>query len=145
MIHPFSFEEALRHRGHPIPERPDFLSARERFTLERRGMAVTYVRTPEGHEVDFLARSATGEIVLIQVSSDPADALTAERELQALEAAGRLYPKAVRRLLTLTRDAMPTDVPAGIRVQPAYEWMLEGLLPAALTPSPKPASIRHRS
>ncbi len=94
--------------------------------LERRGMAVTYVRTPEDHEVDFLARSATGEMELIQVSSDPTDDLTAERELRALEEAGRVYPKAGRRLLTLTLDSMPAKVPAGIRVQPAYEWMLTG-------------------
>ena len=94
--------------------------------LERRGMAVTYVRTPEDHEVDFLARSPTGEMELLQVASDATEPATAERELRALEEAGRLYPKAVRRLLTLTQDAMPTDVPAGIRAQPAYEWMLTG-------------------
>jgi predicted AAA+ superfamily ATPase len=94
--------------------------------LERRGMAVTYVRTAEDHEVDFLARSATGEMELIQVSSDPTDDLTAERELRALEEAGRIYRKAVPRLLTLTFDAMPANVPAGIVAQPAYEWMLTG-------------------
>lgn len=94
--------------------------------LERRGMAVTYVRTPEGHEVDFLARSATGEMDLLQVASDASDPSTAQRELRALEEAGRLYPKAVRRLLTLTQDAMPKDVPASVLAQPAYEWMLTG-------------------
>jgi hypothetical protein len=99
--------------------------------LERRGMAVTYVRTPEDHEVDFLARSPTGEMELLQVASDATEPSTAERELRALEEAGRLYPKAVRRLLTLTQDAMPKDVPAGIRAQPAYEWMLTG--PAGLS------------
>jgi predicted AAA+ superfamily ATPase len=92
--------------------------------LERRGLAVTYVRTPENHEVDFLARSATGETELLQVASAAAEASTLEREVRALEEAGRLYPKAGRRLLTLTHDAMPTDAPAGIRVQPVYEWML---------------------
>ena len=94
--------------------------------LERRGLAVTYVRTLGDHEVDFLARSATGEMDLVQVSSDATEAATAERELRALAEAGRLYPKAVRRLLTLTQDATPTDVPAGVLVQPAYEWMLAG-------------------
>ena len=29
--------------------------------LERRRCEVTYVRTPDGHEVDFLARSPTGD------------------------------------------------------------------------------------
>jgi len=94
--------------------------------LERRGMAVTYVRTTEGPEVDFLARSATGEMELLQVAADATEDSTAGRELQALEEAGRLYPKAVRRLLTLTQDAMPKDVPAGILAQPAYEWILTG-------------------
>jgi len=91
--------------------------------LERRGMAVTYVRTPEGHEVDFLARSPAGRSELIQVSADPTDAATSERELRALDEAGRLFPKAARRLLTLTRDTVPA-VPPGIQAQAAYEWML---------------------
>jgi hypothetical protein len=100
--------------------------------LERRGLAVTYVRTAEDHEVDFLTRSATGETELLQVASDATEASTLEREVRALEEAGRLYPKAGRRLLTLTHDATPAEVPAGVRVQPAYEWMLMG--PAERSP-----------
>jgi predicted AAA+ superfamily ATPase len=92
--------------------------------LERRGHGVSYVRTPEGHEVDFLARRAGGEVELIQVSADASDPATAERELRGLAEAGRLFPKARRRLLTLTRDAQPSSVPLGVAVQPAYEWML---------------------
>jgi len=92
--------------------------------LERRGMTVTYLRTPEGHEVDFLARSATGETELLQVVSDATAPDVAEPEIQALEEAGRLYPRAVRRLLTSTRDALPRGTPEGILAQPAYEWML---------------------
>lgn len=106
--------------------------------LERRGRAVTYVRTPEGHEVDFLARNATGETELLQVSSDPSDAVTAEREIRALEEAGRLYPKAVRRLLTVTQDAVPADLPASILAQPAYEWLLAG------PGEPRPVAKRRR-
>ena len=34
VIHPLSFEEALQQRGLPVPERPDFLSARERSAIE---------------------------------------------------------------------------------------------------------------
>jgi predicted AAA+ superfamily ATPase len=92
--------------------------------LERRGMTVTYLRTPEGHEVDFLARSAAGETELLQVVSDATTRDVAEPEIQALEEAGRLYPRAVRRLLTSTRDALPRSAPQGILAQPAYEWML---------------------
>jgi uncharacterized protein len=34
VIHPFSFEEYLRHHGRQVPERPDFLAAPERSALE---------------------------------------------------------------------------------------------------------------
>ena len=35
VIHPFSFEEYLRHHALPVPKRPSFLPARERSALER--------------------------------------------------------------------------------------------------------------
>jgi predicted AAA+ superfamily ATPase len=92
--------------------------------LERRRCAVTYVRTPQGREVDFLARYGTGEEDLIQVCADARDAQTAERELRALDEARTLHPKAAARLLTLTRDGLPAVVPPGVAAQPAYEWML---------------------
>ena len=41
--------------------------------LERRRFEVTYVRTHEGYEVDFLSRDATGEMELIQVCADLSD------------------------------------------------------------------------
>jgi hypothetical protein len=94
--------------------------------LERRGMSVTYVRTPEGNEVDFLARRAGGPEQLIQVAADATDPATAEREMRALGEAGRMHPLAARLLLTLTHDALPAHVGAGIVAQPAYEWLLAG-------------------
>ncbi len=92
--------------------------------LERRRMEITYVRTPGGYEVDFLARRPGKEAELIQVCADSGTAEVAERELRALEDVAKMYPKATRRLLTLTRDSMPTDVPKNVVVQPAYEWLL---------------------
>jgi hypothetical protein len=92
--------------------------------LERRRCEVTYVRTPEGHEVDFLVRLPDGGEELIQVCAEASDPTTAARELRALVEAEALHPHATRRLLTLTRDAAPKEVPKGIAVQPAYEWML---------------------
>ena len=92
--------------------------------LERRRLAVTYVRTPGGLEVDFLARGASGEADLIQVCADASDPATAERELRALIEAGNQYPQARKLLLTLTRDGAPARAPADVAVQPAYEWLL---------------------
>ena len=94
--------------------------------LERRRYEVTYVRTPAGYEVDFLARDATGEMELIQVCTDLTDPATATRECRALVAAGNRFPRARKRLLTLTHDGIPAELPAGIKVQTACEWLLEG-------------------
>ena len=94
--------------------------------LERRRCEVTYVRTSEGYEVDFLARAGTGEMELIQVCADLSDPATAAREGRALAAAGRRFPRARRRLLTLTQDGFPAESPAGTEVQAAWEWLLEG-------------------
>ena len=82
------------------------------------------MRTPGGYEVDFLARRPGEAPELIQVCADLGTAEVAERELRALADVAKTYPKATRRLLTLTRDAMPGDVPEGVIVQPAYEWLL---------------------
>jgi predicted AAA+ superfamily ATPase len=92
--------------------------------LERRHMEVTYVRTPEGHEVDFLARSPTGETELIQVCADLTSNETSARELRALTEARRAYPGATCRMLTLNYAAPPVPVPRNVLVQPAYEWLL---------------------
>jgi len=92
--------------------------------LERRGRAVSWVRTTEGYEVDFLARELGGEIELIQVCADAAPEATAERELRALADAAELFPRARLLLLTLTRDGLPAEVPSSVIAQPAYEWML---------------------
>ena len=93
--------------------------------LERRRFEVTYVRTPAGYEVDFLARGAGGETELIQVCADASDPSTAARECRALAEAGKRFPRARRRLLTLTQDGFPAESPAGIDVQTACEWLLE--------------------
>ena len=92
--------------------------------LERRRMGITYIRTPQGREVDFLARSPSGEVHLIQVCADATNADVLDREVRALEEAGELYPNASRHILALTRDALPATVPTGMSARTVYEWML---------------------
>ena len=91
--------------------------------LERRRRETTYVRTPEGFEVDFLAR-ADGPPELIQVCADASSDATATRELRALTAAGAMFPSAKKRLLTLNRRGLPPETPEDVIAQPAYEWIL---------------------
>jgi predicted AAA+ superfamily ATPase len=92
--------------------------------LERRGVDVGYVRTAEGLEVDFLARSPAARDELIQVCADISARGALERELRALVAAGEEHPRARRRLLVLDRDEVTLADAPGIEVQPAYEWLL---------------------
>ena len=95
--------------------------------LERRKAEVAYVKTPEGFEVDFYVRHLAGPAELIQVCADPSAPGTMDRELRALTEAAKTHPQATRRLLVTTRDqAIPAET-SGIRVQPAYEWLLAGL------------------
>ena len=92
--------------------------------LERRRLDVTYVRTPQGFEVDFLARGPDRHPELIQVCADLSDAAVLDRELRALEAAGEQLPNAGKRLLTLDRGNLPGTLPDGVAVETAWEWML---------------------
>jgi predicted AAA+ superfamily ATPase len=92
--------------------------------LQRRRCSVSYVRTPGGHEVDFLARDPAGGQWLIQVCADASDTETAARELRALAEAALQFPRAQQMLLTLNRDGGPAQAPREVSVQPAYQWML---------------------
>ena len=92
--------------------------------LERRGCEVSYVRTSEGFEVDFLARSPEGRWSLLQVCTDLADPGTREREVRGLAAAAAEYPDAAPLLITL--DAVPPQpaLPAPLQWQAAAGWLL---------------------
>jgi predicted AAA+ superfamily ATPase len=93
--------------------------------LLRRGCEVSYVRTREGFEVDFLARDPEGTEHLIQVCAEPEDAATVDRELRALTAAAGEHPRADRRVLTLSPEAF-RSVPEGVEVSSAAVWLLGG-------------------
>ena len=93
--------------------------------LERRRNETTYVRTPSGYEVDFLARDPEGNEQLVQVCADASDPSTANRELRALHEAGEMFPRAQKKLLTLTLDGAPADAGDDVGVQPAYAWILD--------------------
>ncbi len=92
--------------------------------LERRRAEVSYVKTADGLEVDFLARYPSGEAELIQVCADAGAPQTAERKLRALAAAGAVFPQARKRLLTLTADGLPRRLPRDVDPTPAYLWLL---------------------
>ena len=92
--------------------------------LERRRAEVGYVKTADGLEVDFLARHPANGQELIQVCADLSSAETRTRELRALAAAAKEYPRAAQRILVLDRDARLGIKAPDTEVLPAYEWLL---------------------
>jgi predicted AAA+ superfamily ATPase len=92
--------------------------------LERRGCEVAYVRTREGFEVDFLARTPEGGWTLLQVCAELSDAATREREVRALLSATAEFPEATALLITLDSIPPQPDLPAPLWWQPAAAWLL---------------------
>ena len=93
--------------------------------LERRRAAVTWVKTPGGGEVDFLARFPDGREALIQVCADASAPETAEREIAALLSAATRHPRAELHLLTLTGREVSVPISDSIRTAPAWRWLLD--------------------
>lgn len=93
--------------------------------LERRGYQVSYVRTEEGFEVDFLAHRPGDPPLLIQACLEGEGDETWGRELRALEAGARRHASARPMLVTL--DAVPPSrpLPHGLTWVPAARWLLE--------------------
>jgi hypothetical protein len=92
--------------------------------LERRGYDVSYVRTAEGHEVDFFATHPALEPLLVQVAAQTGAAATLDREVRSLYEASAAHPEATALLLTMDAPAPLADLPAGVRWMPATSWLL---------------------
>jgi uncharacterized protein len=92
--------------------------------LLRRRAQLSYVKTKEGYEVDFLAQYPDGRQELVQVCASLDDKKVQEREFRALSEAGKSYTKAPKTVIAI--DIPPQlAVPRGIRVVRAAEWFLE--------------------
>lgn len=91
--------------------------------LDRRGAEVSYVHTPDGREVDFLARYPSGKEELIQVCASLDDPATRERETRALIEAAPHHPGAARSLIALDIPAA-LEMPPGIALHRALDWLL---------------------
>ena len=95
--------------------------------LERRGYEVAYVRTNEGHEVDFLAQRPGEMPLLVQVCLESEGDETWARELRALQAGVAMHSDAGAWLVTLDASPPARPLPEGITWAPAARWLLEEL------------------
>lgn len=96
-----------------------------RLELERRGYEVSYLRTPDGWEVDFLAHRAGDRPLAVRVCLESEADQTRSRELRALEAGARAHPEARPFLLTLDATPPARPLPSGLAWAPAARWLLE--------------------
>lgn len=92
--------------------------------LARRGADVTYVKTKDGFEVDFLARHPDGRQELIQVCADPTGAATWQRETRAIDAAHAEHPRAERLVIVLEASGARSLSHPKTKVLPAHQWLL---------------------
>lgn len=86
------------------------------------------MRTIDGFEVDFLARSPEGNEALIQVCLDLAETGVMEREVRGLLSAAQEYPRAALEIVTLFPEAA-RNIPENIQVHDAAIWLLNPLAP----------------
>lgn len=93
--------------------------------LERRGFAVSYLRTSDGYEVDFLAERRGEPPWLVQVCLETAADSTWQRELRAIEAAAAQVPAGRRLVVSLDSTPPRHPLPEGIEWAPAARWLLE--------------------
>ena len=109
--------------------------------LERRGWEVSYVRTPEGWEVDFCAHRPGEAPLLVQVCLETGGDRTWQREVRALQSAGETYRDA--RLLLVTLDSSPPRqrLPDRVTWTPAARWLLDDRLHSQTTPSSSPSRM----
>jgi predicted AAA+ superfamily ATPase len=113
--------------------------------LDRRGAEVTYVKTEQGLEVDFLARFTDGSEELIQVCADPSHPETLNRELRALADAAKEHPRARQKILVSTFDVLPASAPAEVEMEPAWVWLLPSAPIAEAAQSPGSRAERLKS
>lgn len=91
--------------------------------LVRRGYAVSYIRTADGWEVDFMAERVGGTPILVQVSQETNDEST--REVRALASARGAIPWARAVLVTLDGSPPARALPDGLSWAPAAKWLVE--------------------
>jgi predicted AAA+ superfamily ATPase len=93
--------------------------------LDRRQADISYVHTPAGLEVDFLARHPSGVEQLIQVCASLDDPMTRERKIRALHSVAPHQPATTLNLIALDVPAA-VEIPPNITLHHAADWMLAG-------------------
>jgi len=94
--------------------------------LLRRGFDITYYRTKNNLEVDFLCRRERMMAALVQTCMDMRDEQTRKREIRALEKAMEETGLQESVIVTLEEEGEQNVSSGRITVVPAHKYLLEG-------------------
>lgn len=96
---------------------------RLRKTISLEPFDVSWVKTEADYEVDFLARSLTGDEALIQVCAALDAPAMQAREVRVLQDAAQTRPHATLHLIAMDYPAR-IQLPDGIQLHRASQWLL---------------------
>lgn len=120
-------DHALAAAYNPVrsADRGHYLENMVACELRRQRRSLAYVKTAQGHEVDFLSTSADGSTQLIQVAADIENIVTFKREVRALQGASSEFPAARKVLIAGSAPPRSVAAPQGIEVLPLWRWLLD--------------------
>jgi len=118
----YAVDNGLRRVNSPqaAPDRGHRLENLVYLALRRRGQAVCYAGEKDRWECDFLTDA---EAIQVCAELTPHNR---QRELGGVVAAGRLPGRRRARVLTLNQRDHVTEGGVVIKVQPVWEWLMEG-------------------
>ncbi len=93
--------------------------------LKRRGYDVSYYKTREGYEIDFVVTDNKKNMELIQVAFSLKDESVREREFRALAATAQYLKPKIVRVITFNEESLESKDETVIQVVPAWKWLIE--------------------
>ncbi|MCK5344293.1 MAG: ATP-binding protein, partial [Candidatus Heimdallarchaeota archaeon] len=93
--------------------------------LKRRGFDVSYYKTREGFEIDFVAVNKKKELELIQVAFGLEDKSAREREFRPLETAAKYLKAKKVSVITFNEEKSECLNGTAVQVVPVWKWLLK--------------------
>ncbi|MCK5154396.1 MAG: ATP-binding protein [Spirochaetales bacterium] len=93
--------------------------------LCRRGYKISYYKTREGHEIDFVAQDKSGSIEIYQVSYSLEKEDVQKRESRAIEVSVNFLKAQKATIITVYEEYLLKGEKIDISVVPAWKWLLE--------------------
>ena len=107
------------------PELENLLTTVILVELLRRNAHVTYLTTPAGGEIDFIATYPDKSVEILQVIYDVTDEKHLKRKIHALDDARKMMPDATTTVITLTDEKILITKNGQFNALPSWKWLLQ--------------------